>query len=136
MQCGVTNGRPKRVRLYCDNWAAVAVLNVKYSHDPLILHLPRYLFFVKAYIDLDLRVVRIPGKDNVIADTIFCDDVANSTLSGSDNLIEPNTGSSKSGRDLGRGTAQLDIGRLGEVFHKLFSGGLATSAFKSYSYIL
>ena len=53
----------------------MAVLNVGYSHDPLIMHLLRSLFFVKAYFDLDLRVVHIPSKDNVIADTISHDDL-------------------------------------------------------------
>ena len=66
--------KAKRVQLYCDE-AAVAVLNAGYSHDPLIMHLLRSLFFVKAYFDLDLRVVHILGKDNVIANAISRDDL-------------------------------------------------------------
>lgn len=54
----------------------MAVLNAGYSHDPLIMHLLRSLYFVKAYFDLDLRVVHIPGKDNVVADAISRDDLA------------------------------------------------------------
>ena len=72
LACGVANGRPKG-QLYCDNEATVAVLNAGYSHDPLIMHLLRSLFFVKAYFDLDLRVFHIPSKENVIADAISCD---------------------------------------------------------------
>ena len=64
------------MQLYCDHEAAVAVLNAGYSHDPLIMHLLRSLFFVKAYFDLDLRVVYIPGKENVIAHAISHNDLA------------------------------------------------------------
>ena len=39
------------------------------------MHLLRSLFFVKAYFDLDLRAVHIPGKDNVVADAISRDDL-------------------------------------------------------------
>ena len=67
--------KAKRMQLYCDLEAAVAVLNAGYSHDPLIMHLLRSLFFVKAYFDLELRVVHIPGKDYVIADAISHDDL-------------------------------------------------------------
>ena len=67
--------KARRVQLYCDNEAAVAVLNAGYSHDPLIMHLLRSLFFVKAYFDLDLRAVHTPGKDNVVADAISRDDL-------------------------------------------------------------
>ena len=48
--------KSKQVQLYCDNEAAVAVLNTGYSHDPLIMHLLRALFFVKAHFHLDVRV--------------------------------------------------------------------------------
>ena len=64
----------QRVQFYCNNEAAVAVVNARYSHDPLIMFL-RSLFFVKAYFYLDLRVVHIPGKDIVIADAISRDDL-------------------------------------------------------------
>ena len=67
--------KAKRLQLYCDNEAAVAVLNAGYSRDPLIMHLLRSLFFVKAYFDLDLWAVHIPGKDNVVADAISRDDL-------------------------------------------------------------
>ena len=51
--------KSKRVQLYCDNEAAVAVLNAGYSHDSLIMHLLRALFFMKAHFDLDVRVTHI-----------------------------------------------------------------------------
>ena len=77
MHRGVTNGKPKGFNsTVSDNEAAVVVLNAGYSHDPLITHLLRSLFLVKAYFDLDLRVVHIPGKDNVVADAISHDDLA------------------------------------------------------------
>ena len=78
LACAVWGHRwkAKRVQLYCDNEAAVAVLNTGYSHDSLIMHLLRALFFVKAHFDLDVRVTHIPGRVNGVADAIFRDDLA------------------------------------------------------------
>ena len=58
------------VMVHCDNEAAVSVLNSGYSRDPNIMHLLRCLFFIKASYHLSLRVVHIPGKQNVVADAI------------------------------------------------------------------
>ena len=55
----------------------MAVLHEGYSHDPLIMHHLRSLFFVKAYFDLNLRAVHISSKDNVVADAISHDDLVN-----------------------------------------------------------
>lgn len=65
----------KQVTAHCDNEAAVAVLNSGYSRDPQIMHLLRCLFFIKAYFQIALRVVHIPGVDNVIADAISRDNL-------------------------------------------------------------
>ena len=136
LACAVWGHRwkAKQVQLYCDNEAAVAVLNTGYSHDSLIMHLLRALFFVKAHFDLDVRVTHIPGRVNGVADASSRDDLASSyyVLSGTNSVTDPITNppgcvSSSSG-----GSARLDISGLGAVVCKLFSGGLATSTLKSY----
>ncbi len=63
--CGM--GAAVGVIVHCDNEAAV---NSGYSQDQQIMHLLRCLFFIKAHFQLELRVVHIPGADNVVADAI------------------------------------------------------------------
>ena len=71
MQCG-GHWKSKQVQLYCDNKAAVAVLNVGYSHNSLIINAPiESTIIVKPHFNLDVRVTDIPGKDNVVADAIY-----------------------------------------------------------------
>ena len=64
------------VLVHCDNQAAVTVLNSGYSREPIIMHLLRCLFFIKAYYQLSLKVIHIPGKRNVVADAISRDSLS------------------------------------------------------------
>ena len=61
------------VQVYCDNEAAVSVLNSGYSRDPQIMHLLRCLFFIKAHFQIEVKVSHIPGAENVQAGAISCD---------------------------------------------------------------
>ena len=58
------------VIFYCDNTGAVAVINSGYSRIPQIMHLLRCLFFIRAYFQISVRAVHIPGQHNCIADAI------------------------------------------------------------------
>lgn len=65
----------KLVQFYCDNEAAVTVITTGYSRDPHIMHLLRSLFFIKAHLQIDLRVSHIAGKSNSEADAISHDNL-------------------------------------------------------------
>ena len=58
------------VTFHCDNMGAVAVINSGYSRIPQIMHLLRCLFFIRAYFQISVRAVHIPGQRNCIADAI------------------------------------------------------------------
>ena len=60
--CGAVGGKKRHVVIHCNNEAAVTVLNSGYARDPQIMHLLRSLFFIKAWYQIDLAVVHIPGK--------------------------------------------------------------------------
>ena len=63
------------VVVHCDNLGAVAVVNSGYSKVDPIMHLLRCLFFVRAYFQIDLWAVHVPGKENGVADAISRDNI-------------------------------------------------------------
>ena len=62
--------RNKRIRVYCDNEAAVANLNSGRSKEPWSMHMIRCLFFIKAIYGLELEVLHLPGKMNTLAEAL------------------------------------------------------------------
>jgi len=65
------------VVVYCDNEAAVAVLNSGYAWEPQIMHLLQSLiFFIKARYQISLTVVHIHRKNNTMAITISRDNLS------------------------------------------------------------
>ena len=60
----------KSVTVHCDNEGAVAVVNSGYSRIPPIMHMLRCLFFIRAYHQITLRAVHVPGRENDLADAI------------------------------------------------------------------
>ena len=48
--------------VYCDKEAAVVMQNAGYSQDTHIVHLLRYLFFLKTYHQIELRAVHTEGE--------------------------------------------------------------------------
>ena len=58
------------VVVYCDNTAAVEVVNSGYSKDDIMMHLLRTLFFFKAHWEIVVRAEYIPGQRNGVADAI------------------------------------------------------------------
>ena len=65
--------RGQRVIVNCDNTRAVAVVNLGHSKAPLIMHLLRCLFFIRARYQFSLHVVYIEGSNNTWADAISRD---------------------------------------------------------------
>ena len=61
--------------VYCDNLGVVQLVNSGYSRVPQIMHLLRCLFFIRAYFELELWAVHIPGKENTLADAISHNDL-------------------------------------------------------------
>jgi len=58
------------VRCYCDNTAAVEVLNGGYSKDEMMMHLVRCLFFISEHFRFVVEAVHLPGKLNEVADAL------------------------------------------------------------------
>ena len=58
------------VHCYCDNTAAVEVLNGSYSKDEVIMHLVRCLFFISEHFRFAVEAVLLPGKLNEVADAL------------------------------------------------------------------
>ena len=55
---------------HCDNMAVVQVVHSGYSTDRQLMRLIRCLFFIRAYWQISVRAVHIPGELNVVADAI------------------------------------------------------------------
>ena len=62
--------RGQLVTAHCDNMAVVEVVNSGYSKDGVLAQLLRVLFFVKAYWEVEVKAVHIPGEQNVLADAL------------------------------------------------------------------
>ena len=58
------------VVVHCDNEGAVAAINSGYSRVSPIMHLLRCLFFTRARRGVAVKAVHIPGRLNMVADTI------------------------------------------------------------------
>ena len=72
MACAIWGNRWRgsMVTVHCDNTGAVAVANAGYSRSPRIMHLLRCLFFIRAYFEISLWAVHVPGVQNTWADAI------------------------------------------------------------------
>ena len=60
----------KCVVIHCDNQAVVTVLNSGRTRDPVLATITRNIALISATKDIELRVVHILGKHNVIADNL------------------------------------------------------------------
>ena len=62
--------RNKKVVVYCDNTAAVAMINKGTTKNGLMMFFRRQLFWLSAQYNFRLQVIHIPGAHNTIADHI------------------------------------------------------------------
>ena len=60
----------KRIVIYCDNQAVVAVINSGKTRDPVLAAITRNIAMLTATHDINLRLVHISGKHNIIADAL------------------------------------------------------------------
>ena len=60
----------KRLVIHCDNAAVVSILNTGKGQDSLLLAVARNVWLFAANSDIDLTLVHIPGKNNIIADLL------------------------------------------------------------------
>ena len=92
--------RNKVVHVYCDNQAAVAMLNKGTTRSPVMMSYLRRLFWCSARFNFRLQAFHIPGKLNVLADNIsrlhipahlqaFCQHLL--AISGPSALVSPAT---------------------------------------------
>ena len=68
--------RGSAVTFHCDNMGAVAVVNSGYSRVPQIMHLLRCLFFIRAFFQISVWAVHVPGQQNCTADAISRNNLA------------------------------------------------------------
>jgi hypothetical protein len=62
--------RNRKVYVYSDNQAAVAIINRGSCRDCLIMQSHRRIFWLSATYNFRLKAVYIPGKENIISDAI------------------------------------------------------------------
>ena len=60
----------KRVVIHCDNQAVVAVINSGKTRDPVLAAITRNIAMLTATHDINLKLVHILGKHNIIADAL------------------------------------------------------------------
>ena len=66
----------KKIQVYCNNAAVVISLNAGSSKDQWTMHVIRCLFFIKVSFGLTVTISQIPGKENILADTLSRNDFA------------------------------------------------------------
>ena len=59
-----------RIKIYCDNMAVVEVLQAGRVRDQILATCARNIWLICAIYNIDLIVVHIPGKQNVLADLL------------------------------------------------------------------
>ena len=59
-----------RIKMYCDNMAVVEVLQAGKARDQTLATCARNIWLICALYNIDLIVVHIPGKQNVLADLL------------------------------------------------------------------
>ena len=62
--------RGARVRLRCDNQAAVYAVSRRSCRDRGMMHLVRCLFFLEAWHNFELVATHLPGRENMLADDL------------------------------------------------------------------
>ena len=60
----------KALTIHCDNQAVVTILNTGYTRDLTLAAIARNIFMLTAQLNLNITTLHIPGKCNVIADTL------------------------------------------------------------------
>ena len=60
--------RNKRIYVYCDNQAAVGIINRGTAKDPFVMDSLRRVFWLSAVHNFRLKAVYYPGSHNVLAD--------------------------------------------------------------------
>ena len=133
---GVRYGREwkgRAILAHCDNQAVVEVVNSGYSRDQGVMQLIRCLFFIRAFFDISLQVVHIPGHLNIAADAISRNNlrVFHMQVPDAHPALSFIPAASLDGPS-GTSAAGLDFPRLVPVIQDLFSAGLAESTKRVY----
>ena len=65
----------QRIKCKSDNSAVVTVVNTGSAQDPLLMHMLHCLFFYAAYYKFSVSASHLPGKQNIGADTLSCNNL-------------------------------------------------------------
>ena len=60
----------KKIMIHCDNQAVVTVITTGKTKDPLLAAITRNVAMFTANLDINLKIVHIPGKKNIVADAL------------------------------------------------------------------
>ena len=60
----------KKILVHCDNQAVVTVINSGKTRHPLLAAITRNIAMFTATLDINLKTVHIPGKQNIVADAL------------------------------------------------------------------
>ena len=67
---GLTNGKAKTIVIACDNQAVVSVVNTGKTKDIVLAAIARNIAMEVALADINLRLIHILGKNNIVADSL------------------------------------------------------------------
>ena len=62
--------RNKTIHVFCDNTAAVAMLNKGTTKNPVMMQFLRQLFWLSATFNFRIKAFHVPGRENILADDI------------------------------------------------------------------
>ena len=79
----------QKIKIYCDNLAVVQILNTGKARHAEMAAIARNIFMLASRSDIQLVVVHIPGKSNVIADLLSRWQTVSNAKEKLEAIIEP-----------------------------------------------
>ena len=60
----------RALTIHCDNQAVVTILTTGHTRDMTLAAIARNIRMLTAQMDVEIKTLHIPGKENIIADTL------------------------------------------------------------------
>lgn len=122
----------KSIKVWCNNVAAISLINRGSSANRYVMQLARCLAFIKAKFELELMATHLPGTKNSIADALSRNKM---TLfhSAPTGRLGANSNFRLPSGPVNHFQARLDLQALDRSVEFYFQNGLAASTRRSYS---